>query len=142
MNILKTSVLYRISSVLLFMFALGHTIGFRQIDPKWGVGSLLDSIRTVRFDVQGFSRTWWEFYVGFGLLFTVFQVFAAILCWQISGFSSEQLALIDRTRWLLALSFMVVTILCWRYFFIVPLVFSTLITACLLLAAWLSPGTG
>lgn len=139
---LKASILYRISSVLLVLFALGHTIGFRSADPKWGVASLLESMRAIHFDAQGFRRSYWDFFVGFALFFTVFLVFTALLCWQLGGFSAEQLALMRATRWLFTLSFAAITILCWRYFFIVPLVFSVLITACLLAAAWLSPGTG
>jgi hypothetical protein len=35
-----------------------------------------------------------------------------------------------------ALSFVAVTFLSWRYFFIAPLVLSGFVAACLLLAAW------
>jgi hypothetical protein len=32
----KPSVLYRVASVLLILFTVGHTLGFRQVDPSWG----------------------------------------------------------------------------------------------------------
>lgn len=76
---MKAPVLYRISSVLLLLFAAGHTLGFRKTDPKWGIDSVVRAMRSVRFDAQGFSRTYWDFYVGFGLFVTAFIVFAAIL---------------------------------------------------------------
>jgi hypothetical protein len=38
----------------------------------------------------------------------------------------------------LAICFAVVTALSWRYFFIVPIVFSVAITLCLFLGAWLA----
>jgi hypothetical protein len=57
----KAPILYRISSVLLMLFAAGHTLGFRKTDPKWGVDSLIGLMRSVRFDAQGFSRTYWDF---------------------------------------------------------------------------------
>lgn len=44
---MKSAVLYRIASALLF----------RQTDPHWGVDSVVASMRTIRYDVQGFSRT-------------------------------------------------------------------------------------
>jgi hypothetical protein len=64
----KASIFYRISSVLLVLFAVGHTLGFRQTQPSWGVDSLVASMRTIHFDVQGLSRSYWDFYVGLGSL--------------------------------------------------------------------------
>ena len=54
---MKASVFYRIAAVLLLLFAIGHTLGFRQSDPHWGVDALLASMRSIHFDVQGFNRT-------------------------------------------------------------------------------------
>jgi hypothetical protein len=138
----RAPILYRISSVLLLLFAAGHTLGFRQIDPGWGADSLVGSMRAVRFDVQGFSRTYWDFYVGFGLFVSVFLVFAAILAWQLGGLAPKTLALMRGPAWSLVICFAVVTILSWRYFFIAPIVFAALITVCLTAAAWLSTKTG
>jgi len=71
---MKASVLYRIAAVLLLLFAAGHTLGFRQSDPAWGVDTLLGSLRSIHFDVLGFRRTFWDFFVGAG-----FSV--GVLCW-------------------------------------------------------------
>ncbi len=38
---MKTSAFYRIAAILLLLFDIGHTLGFRQSDPKWGVDALL-----------------------------------------------------------------------------------------------------
>lgn len=135
---MKASVLYRIASVLLVLFAVGHTIGFRQTDPKWGVDTVLGSMRSIRFDVQGFSRTYWDFFVGFGLFVGVFLLFAAVLAWQLGGLPTATLAFMRGTAWAFALCFAAITVLSWRYFFIPPIVFSILITVCLVAAAWLS----
>jgi hypothetical protein len=127
--------------VLLLLFAAGHTLGFRKTDPEWGVDALIGSMRSVRFDAQGFSRTYWDFYVGFGLFVSVFLVFAAVLAWQLSGLAPETLAFMRGPAWALAICFAAVTILSWRYFFIVPVVFAIVITVCLTAAAWLSAKT-
>jgi hypothetical protein len=42
------------------------------------------------------------------------------------------------TAWALALCFLAMTILSWRYFFILPIVFLTVISVCLIAAARLS----
>ena len=135
---MKAPILYRISSVLLLLFAAGHTLGFRKTDPKWGVDSLIGLMRSVRFDAQGFSRTYWDFYVGFGLFVSVFLVFTAVLAWQLGGLAPETMALMRGPSWTLVICFAAVTILSWRYFFIVPIVFAIVITVCLTAAALLS----
>jgi len=53
---MKAPMFYRIAAVLLVLFAVGHTLGFRQSDPKWGVDALLGSMRSIHFDLQGFNR--------------------------------------------------------------------------------------
>jgi len=135
---MSSSLLYRIASVLLVLFAIGHTLGFRQTDSRWGVDSLVSSMRSVRFDVQGFNRSYWDFYVGFGLFVTVFLLFAAVLAWQLGGMAHETLTLMPVVTWGLAVCFVGITVLSWRYFFLPPGIFSSLITACLILAAWLT----
>src|SRR5580658_123874 len=102
---MKASILYRISSIFLLLFAAAHTFGFRQTDPAWGVDSLIASMRSVHFDVRGFSRTYWDFYVGFGLLVSIFLVFAAVFAWQLGSLAPETLALMRGPRWALAACF-------------------------------------
>jgi len=135
---MKASLFYRIAAVLLLFFAVGHTLGFRQSDPTWGVDTLLGSMRSIHFDVQGSSRTYWDFYVAAGLSVGVFYLFAAILAWQLGGLPAETLALMRGTAWAFALCFVAITLVSLRYLFILPIVLTTLITGCLIAAAWLS----
>jgi hypothetical protein len=135
---MKASMFYRIAAVLLLLFAVGHTLGFRQSDPKWGVDALLVSMRSIHFDVQGFSRTYWDFFSAFGLFFSVFLLFAAVLAWLLGRLPAETLARVRSIAWALAICFVAVTALSWRYAFTTPIVFSALITLCLTTAAWLS----
>jgi hypothetical protein len=134
----NASILYRISSVLLLLFAVGHTLGFRQSDPAWGVDALLASMRSIHFDVQGFNRTYWDIFVAAGFTVVVFCLFAAILAWQLGGLPPATLALMRGTAWAFALCFAAITVVSWRYLFILPIVFSFVITVCLTAAAWLS----
>ena len=41
---MKASLVYRITAVLLLLFAAGHTFGFNQVDPKWGVDNVVTSM--------------------------------------------------------------------------------------------------
>ena len=132
---LKASLFYRIAAVLILLFAVGHTVGFLQADPSWGVDSLLSSMKSIHFNLQGFSRSYWDFFVGFGFFVTVFLLFAAVLAWQLGGVATETLARMRVIAWGFALCFAAITVLSWKYFFAIPLAFSFVITVCLILAA-------
>jgi hypothetical protein len=135
---MKASIFYRIAAVLLLLFAVGHTLGFRQSDPIWGVDALRSSMRSIHFDVQGFNRTYWDLFVGAGFSVGVFYLFAAILAWQLGGLPVTTLALMRGTVWAFALSFAAITVVSWRYLFILPIACSIAITVCLTAAAWIS----
>src|SRR5229473_1580793 len=132
---MSPALLYRIASVLLVLFAAGHTLGFRRVDPRWGLDTTIGALKATQFQVQGFTRSYWGFYTGFGLFVTVL-VFAGILAWQLGALPKDTLRSLRVVTWALALSLVAVTFLSWRYFFIAPVVFSGVIAACLLLAAW------
>ena len=135
---MKASLLYRIASVLLILFALGHTLGFRRVDPRWGIDSIIGTLRSTHFDVHGLNRTYWDFYTGFGLFVTVLLVFTAVLSWQLAGLPKESLLVMPIVTWGLAICFVAVTFLSWKYFFMVPMIFSAVITLCLIFAAWIA----
>jgi hypothetical protein len=138
---MKAPILYRISSILLVLYAAGHTFGFRQNNPEWGADAVLSLMRSVHFNAQGFTRTYWDFFSAFGLFFSVFLLFAAVLAWQLAGLPPETLARVRSIAWALAICFVALTALTWIYAFTTPLVFSAVITICLIVAASLSPKT-
>ena len=135
---MKASVFYRIAAVLLLLFAIGHTLDFRQSDPSWGVDGLLSSMRSIHFNLLGSNRSYWDLFEGNGFTVGVLFLFAAILAWQLAGLPPATLAQMRNTAWAFTLCFAVVTVVSWKYLFIVPIAFSLLVTLCLATAAWLS----
>jgi hypothetical protein len=135
---MKASLFYRIAAVLLLLLAIGHTLGFRQSDPTWGVDTLLGSMRSIHFEVQGFSRTYWDLFLAAGFSVGVLYLFAAVLAWQLGGVPAETLAGMRVTVWALVLCFAAITVVSLRYLFILPIVFLIVITVCLTVAAWFS----
>ncbi len=89
---MKARILYRISAVLLVLFAAGHTFGFRQVNPAWGADAVVEVMRSVHFNAEGFTRTYWDFFSAFGLFFSVFLLFAAVVAWVLGGLPAEILA--------------------------------------------------
>ena len=132
------ALLYRIASVLLVLYAAGHTIGFQRIDPRWGIDNFINGLRTTPVVVQGAKRTYWGFILGFGYFCTVLMLFSALLAWELGGLPPATLAALPVITWGLAVSFLVATLVTVRFFFAAPIAFSTLVTICLTLAAWMS----
>jgi hypothetical protein len=133
---LKARALFRIAAVLIFLFDLGHSSGYPWSDPAWNVDTA--AMRSSHFPIFGFLRTYWDFYVGFGLFVSVFLLLAAILAWQLGSLPAQTMPLVRVTAWALALCFAAVTVLSWMYFFAIPIAFSIVITVCLAVAASLS----
>src|SRR3954468_14004070 len=102
---MKASLFYRVAAVLLLLFAAGHTLGFRDSDPTWGVDTLLGLMRSIHFDIQGSSRTYWDFFVADGFSVGILFLFAAALAWQLGGLPAETLAEMRVGVWAFALCF-------------------------------------
>jgi hypothetical protein len=135
---MRASLLYRIASILLLVLAAGHTLGFRRIDPGWGVDSLVQSMKSIHFNAYGSDRTYWDFFAGYGLVVTVLLVFAAIVAWQLGSLPAATLAAMRIGAWGFVVCFAAVVYLSWRYIFMLPVIFSIAIFVCLVAAAWLS----
>ena len=135
---MRASGVYRVAAVLLLLFAVAHTFGFRQSDPAWGVDTLLGLMRSSRFDVQGSSRTYWDLFLAAGFSVGVFYVFSAVLAWQLARLPAGTLADMRVTAWAFALCFAAITLVSCLYLFVFPIVFSVLVTVCLSAGAWLS----
>ena len=136
---MKAPILYRVAAILLILFAVAHTLGFSQPpDPKWGADGVVASMRSVHFDVQGSSRTFWDFFMAAGLSIGVLYLFAGILAWQLGSLPAETRTRLRGVAWALALAFAALTVVSWIYLFITAVVFSAAVTLCLASAAWLS----
>jgi len=133
---MKASIFYRIAAVVLVLFALLHTLGFRQNIP--GATAVIDLMRSVHINAQGFYRSYWDFFSAFGLYFSVFLLFSAVLAWQLSSLPPETMSAMRGVAWTLAITFWVVTVLTFIYAFTAPLVFAVVATLSLTAAAWLS----
>ena len=133
---MKPLAFYRVASGLLLLFAIGHTLGFQQSDPAWGVGAILGSMQSSQFAVQGFTRTYWDFFLGAGFTVGVLYLFAAVLAWQLSGLPVSTVAAMRTTTWSFAACFVAVAALSCRYLFWIPIIMSGVIAACLASAAW------
>jgi len=124
----------RIAAVIMALFAAGHTMGGRKAWSPVGETLVLEQMRTFQFDAMGTSRTYFDFYLGFGFVISVLQFMQAVLLWQVGGLAREDAR---RVRPLIA-TFLVAaiasTLVTWRYIFLVPTIFSIVYTVAVALA--------
>jgi hypothetical protein len=124
----------RISSIVSLLFAVGHTLGGRRAWSPVGENEVLASMRTVHFDVQGVSRSFLDFYRGFGYSLTVFLLLQAVLLWQLAAIARTQAQTVRPLVASFAIASVVGGLIAWVFLFPTPAVFSALLTACLIIA--------
>jgi hypothetical protein len=131
---MKPNLPYRVASVLLVLFALGHTIGFLKFKPASAEAlAVRDAMTEVHFQIRGADLSYGGFYLGFGLFVTAYLLFSALLAWQLGNLAERYSQAISPIAWsLFAVQLANLALAC-IYFAGPPVVFSILVSAC---AGW------
>lgn len=139
MKKIKSFILIRIASAVTLLYCAGHLSGYPWT-PGLGENELIviDGMKKHQFNAEGVLRTYWDFYIGFGLIIGAFLLLQGIVLWQLSGISK---APESKLKWILIsfiFSFALNAFLSWTYFFSIPVIMSACIALCLCAAAFLS----
>lgn len=130
---MNAGVLLRSASIFAFVQWVAHTALFLSAAPKHGAEetAVIATMQSHHFDFAGFSRSYWDFYYGYGLMAAFVVLVEAVLFWQLAGAASTARPLV-RSIAVLFLAYNVGhALLAGRYFFITPIVPDVLIIACL-----------
>src|SRR5712692_5273686 len=103
---MKTRIILRIASIVMFLFAAGHSLGGLSSWSPAGETDVLRAMRTVRFVAGGASRTYLDFYMGFGWTLSLSMLLQAVLLWQIAAIAYADTS---RVRPMIA-SFFIITV--------------------------------
>lgn len=126
---MKPRTLLRTASVLTLAHALLNTFAglLSGTSASREEVAILDAMKALEFDAMGSLRTYWDFYLGFGLFLTANLLLLSVLSWQLG-------ALVDidpmKARPLIAslcLAFLAFAALSAVYFFVAPLVIELVI---------------
>ena len=124
----------RISSIILFLFALGHTIGFQTFRPASPRAlEVMEDMRSVPFQFGTATLHWMDLFMGFGLIISVSGFAFAILAWRLSSATVAEAPLARTITWLLCAIQVASIVLSLRYFGPVQAGFSVVSVAAL---AW------
>jgi|HubBroStandDraft_6_1064221.scaffolds.fasta_scaffold117861_4 hypothetical protein len=128
----------RLAAGVAALYALGHTLGHPWTAPHDLMAQgVTVAMQGVHFDAAGHSRSYWEFYQGFGLAISVLLALQAVLLWQLAALArTGQDYRIAALAHLLA--FLGLAAIAYRYLFALPLWLALTIAACLA-AALLQP---
>jgi hypothetical protein len=129
------SILLRIAAIIMLLFFVGHTSGIPWT-PAVGPAEMavIDAMKGHSFDVIGSTRTYWDFYLGFGVIISVYQLLLAVVLWQLAGLAKTDAARLRPIIASLLIAFVANAILAWKYFFAIPVVMSVVIAIVLALA--------
>jgi hypothetical protein len=120
----------RLTTLLLVLYCLGHTLSALVSTPPFGAQSdaVAAAMKSVHFEFSGSVCTWYGFYLGFGYEVSIFFLFSGVLTWFLGGMSLPDQRRWAPILWALFVSYSATIVLAVRYLFIVPIVFSSLIT--------------
>jgi hypothetical protein len=132
---MRTVLFLRIASVLTLIHAVLHTIGGVFGGPDPGVQQATVAVMKANtFPVMGVTRSYEDFYMGLGLVVSVFLTVEAVVFWQLGSLAKTDAL---RLRPILAtflIGYLGAAVISYRYFFAGPVITEILIALCLGLA--------
>ena len=135
---MKRTLSLRIASVLSLLFAAGHTLGGTKSWSPIADNDVFRSMKSFRFDVEGTSRTYLDFYVGLGYSLSVFLFLQAIVLWQLASLAKKESVELRPLIGSFFAASLLLALLSWKYILLPPVLFSAAIALFLGLA--LLPG--
>jgi len=120
---------FRLTTYLLVLFFLGHTMGALVNIPSFGAqpDSVLAAMKATHFQCQTSDCTWFGFYLGFGWIASIFLIFSAAVAWFLGGLQRTQQLALKPIVWTLLLSQVANMVAAWTWFFVAPQLFATVV---------------
>ena len=132
---MKPTIFLRIAAVLTLIHSILHTIGGVFGKPLPGPAEqAVAAMKANHFMFLGSPRTYWDFYIGFGLGITIFLTVEAIVFWLLGSLARTESARLRPILAAFALGYLAFAVNSFRFFFLFPVIVELLIAFCLVLA--------
>jgi hypothetical protein len=124
---------YRLAAVLLSLFFVLHTAGgmFGRKSHGFAADSVFALMQSVHFDFGGASCSYYDFWMGFGLMVSAFLLLSAVMAWQLAKVEPRDWHSVEVIAWALFAAHVCNAVLSWKYFFAAPGVMSIVVVLCL-----------
>lgn len=132
---MHTALLLKIAAIVALIQYGSHAVLFLRAKPSHGQDEvdLVSAMRSRRWSFNGFERSYWDFYFGYGLLVILWGVVEIVLLWLLAALANLAVP-ITAIVMLLLVANIAHGILALRYFFLVPAIFDLLVVIPLFLA--------
>jgi len=131
---MKRTLWLRIASVVSLLFAAGHTVGGTKSWSPIPDNDVFRAMNSFRFDVEGTSRTYADFYVGLGWSLSVFLFLQAVVLWQLASLAKRESIELRPVIGSFLVASLVLAVVSWKYILLPPVLFSAVIAVLLGLA--------
>ena len=125
----------RISAAISLLFAAGHSLGGLKEWSPMGDNAVLRMMKTVHFDTMGANRSYYDFFIGFGISLSLSMITQACVLWCLASLADREPARLRPVIMVFLASSVVGAVIAWHYIFPVPALFSLVLTATLAMAA-------
>jgi len=132
---MKPVLFLRLAAVLTFIHAVLHTIGgvFGKVGPG-PAAVAVEAMKVNQFLLMGHTRSFWDFYRGFGLGATISLTAESILFWQLASLAKSEPWRLRPIMATFLVAYSVFALNSYTYFFLGPVIAEILIAASLGLA--------
>jgi hypothetical protein len=132
----------RIAAGVALLQYVAHAALFLLAKPSHGAEevAVVAAMKEHRFRFGGFDRSYWDFYVGYGLIAILFGVLELAFLLQASSIARTDPARASLMALVLLVANVGHALVAWRFFFLAPFVGDVAVSACLvwaLVAHWL-----
>jgi hypothetical protein len=143
-SLMNPSLLLKIGAIILFVYSTGHTFGavvfYRAHSPE--EAAIIDSMKDYHVPLKVSSaRTLWDFFYGFGLAVGFLNYALAAIAWIAARQAGQACPFVGHISLVLAAACLSQTYLSWRYFFMMPLLLSS-VAALAFIGAYFLISTG
>lgn len=121
---MTTTLFLRIASAISLLTALGHTAGGLRKWSPMGDNEVLKAMTAVHFNVMGASRSYLDFYMGFGWSISVVLLMQTVLLWQMASLARTNPASVRPMIVVIALAALANSAIAWYFIVPVPALFS------------------
>ena len=139
--LLKPMMFLRVASILTFIHCIAHTVRGVLSGPTHGEAevAVIEAMKVHSFNFSGFSRTYWDFHLGYGWFLTFILLVDGFLFWYLAGASKTDSVVIRPVVTLFGLNFLMMAIVSWKFFALGPVIIELLIAASLAAAFVTTP---
>jgi hypothetical protein len=124
--------LLRVAAGFTALFAVGHSFGATHPITEGARGAVVLAMKSVSFDIFGSTRSYWDFYEGYGYSLIAMAFFLTALLWLLS---LRPIAQVRDIAFVTAGVQLAIALLAFKYFFWAPGSFNAAAATCTAVAA-------